>query len=155
MSSVMRCRWSGPWAASPSASARGPTAASLASPSLPTSPRPWSSWPSWPDRRVASRLVGARRKPTKTAGGKGQPRALGESRAQHAGTAEILGLIATSGGDVQPVFEAIVARAAQLCGATFSQVARFEGGLLHLVAVPPLSAEERAAYRSLFPRPPI
>ena len=69
--------------------------------------------------------------------------------------AEILGVIARSPTDIQPVFDAIVGRAAALCGAEFSAVARLEGGLLHLVAVHSLSPEETGAFYSLFPRPPL
>jgi hypothetical protein len=54
----------------------------------------------------------------------------------------------------QPVFEAMVGRAAQLCQAHFSAIARFDNGLLHLVALNNLSAEERGAFHSLFPRSP-
>ncbi|HKW91815.1 MAG TPA: GAF domain-containing protein [Methylomirabilota bacterium] len=77
-----------------------------------------------------------------------------EARERQAATGEILRLISTSPGDVQPVFEAIVEHAAHLCDATFSAVARLEGGLLHLVAVSNMSPEETQAYQSLFPRPP-
>ena len=49
----------------------------------------------------------------------------------------------------------IVASAARLCDATFSAVARFDGELLHLVAVNKMSPEETAAYHSLFPRPAL
>ena len=63
-------------------------------------------------------------------------------------------MISRSPADIQPVFEAIVARAATLCEAEFSAVARLEDGLLHLVAVHSLSPEETAAFYSLFPRRP-
>ena len=53
------------------------------------------------------------------------------------------------------MFDAIVASAARLCDAEFSAVARFKGGLLHLVAVNNMSPEETAAYQSLFPRPAL
>ncbi len=77
-----------------------------------------------------------------------------EALAQQAATSEILGVISRSPTDTQPVFEAIVARAAALCEAEFSAVARLEDGLLHLVAVHSMSPEETAAFHSLFPRPP-
>jgi len=60
-------------------------------------------------------------------------------------------VISSSPGDVKPVFEAIVASAARLCDAEFSAVARFEDGLLHLVALNNMSPEETEAYHSLFP----
>jgi two-component system NtrC family sensor kinase len=77
-----------------------------------------------------------------------------EALAQQLATSEILGVISCSPTDTQPVFEAIVARAAALCEAEFSAVARLEDGLLHLVAVHSMSPEETGAFHSLFPRPP-
>jgi PAS domain S-box-containing protein len=77
-----------------------------------------------------------------------------EALAQQAATGEILSVISRSPTNIQPVFEAIVARAATLCEAEFSAVARLEEGLLHLVAVHSLSPEETAAFYGLFPRSP-
>ena len=48
----------------------------------------------------------------------------------------------------------MVGRAAQMCQAHFSAVARFDDGLLHLVALNNLSEDEIKAFHSLFPRPP-
>jgi two-component system, NtrC family, sensor kinase len=79
---------------------------------------------------------------------------LAEALEQQTATSEILRVISSSPTDVQPVFEAIVGSAARLCDAEFSAVARFEDGLLHLVALNNMSPEETAAYHSLFPRPP-
>jgi GAF domain-containing protein len=79
---------------------------------------------------------------------------LYEALEQQTATSEVLEVISTSPTQVQPVFEAMVARAAQLCGAHFSAVAQFEDGLLHLVALNKLSTEEMQAFHSLFPRPP-
>jgi GAF domain-containing protein len=81
-------------------------------------------------------------------------RELTEALEQQTATSEVLEVISTSPTQVQPVFEAMVARAAQLCEAHFSAVARFEDGLLHLVALNNLSTEETQAFHSLFPRPP-
>jgi GAF domain-containing protein/CheY-like chemotaxis protein len=81
-------------------------------------------------------------------------RELAEAIEQQTATSEVLEVIGSSPTQVQPVFEAMVGRAAQLCQAHFSAVARFEHGLLHLVALNNLSAEERAAFHSLFPRAP-
>ena len=66
----------------------------------------------------------------------------------------MLRVISGSATDVQPVFEAITTRAAKLCEAEFSAVARFEDGLLRLVAVTNLLPDEAKAFHSLFPRPP-
>jgi len=76
-----------------------------------------------------------------------------EALAQQAATGEVLNAISRSPTDIQPVFDAIVGRAAALCQAEFSAVARLEDGLLHLVALHSMSPEERAAFHSLFPRP--
>jgi two-component system, NtrC family, sensor kinase len=76
-----------------------------------------------------------------------------EALAQQAATGEVLNAISRSPTDIQPVFDAIVGRAAALCQAEFSAVARLEYGLLHLVALHSMSPEERAAFHSLFPRP--
>ncbi|HET9488788.1 MAG TPA: GAF domain-containing protein [Methylomirabilota bacterium] len=74
---------------------------------------------------------------------------------QQTATSEILRVISRSPTDVQPVFEAIVANAARLCDADLSSAARYDGGLLHLMATSHMSAEEIQAYHSLFPRPPL
>src|SRR5262245_22027276 len=79
---------------------------------------------------------------------------LEEALERQAATSEVLEVISRSPTQAQPVFETIVARAAQLCQAHFSAVARFDNGLLHLVALNNLSAAERKAFHSLFPRLP-
>jgi GAF domain-containing protein/CheY-like chemotaxis protein len=78
---------------------------------------------------------------------------LAEALEQQRATGEILRVISGSRGAVQTVFDMIVAGAARLCDAAFSAVARYDSGLLHLVAVNNMSPEETAAYHSLFPRP--
>src|SRR6516162_9520807 len=84
----------------------------------------------------------------------GLRRELSEALEQQTATSEVLRVIARSPTDAQPAFEAMVARAARLCEADFSAVARFENGLLHLVAMNNLSPAEREAFDRLFPRPP-
>ena len=79
---------------------------------------------------------------------------LAEALEQQSATSEVLGVISSSPTELQPVFEAMVGRATQLCEAHFSGVARYEDGLLHLVAVSNLSTSEAQAFHSLFPRPP-
>jgi GAF domain-containing protein len=79
---------------------------------------------------------------------------LTESLEQQTAASEVLRVIASTQTDAQPAFEAMVARAARLCEADFSAVARFENGLLHLVALNNLLPAEREAFDSLFPRPP-
>jgi hypothetical protein len=96
------------------------------------------------------------RKPRKNKGPRSRQleKRLAEARDQQTATNEILKVISGSPSDAPPVFEAIVASAARLCEATFSAVARFDGGLLHLVAMSNMSPEETEAYRTIFPRPP-
>src|SRR6516162_3808020 len=77
-----------------------------------------------------------------------------EALAGQSATSEILAGVARSPADIQPVFDAIVAHAAKLCEAEFSAVARFDDGLLHLVAINNMSPDEMAAFHGLFPRPP-
>jgi len=72
---------------------------------------------------------------------------------QQTAASEILQVISGSPTDVQPVFAAIVESASRLCAAEFSALSRFEDGLLHLVALNNMSAEEAEAFHSLFPRP--
>ncbi len=79
---------------------------------------------------------------------------LRESLQRQTATAEVLKVIGSSPADVLPVFDAMVAKAAQLCDAEFSAVARLSDGLLHLEAMNNLSAAEADTFRSLFPRPP-
>ena len=79
---------------------------------------------------------------------------LSESLQQQTATAEVLRVISSSPAEAQPAFDAMVARAAQLCEAEFSAVARFDDGLLHLVAMNNLSPAERESFNSLFPRRP-
>ena len=79
---------------------------------------------------------------------------LSEALEQQTATSEVLGVISSSPTQAQPVFEAMVGRAAQMCQAHFSAVARFDDGLLHLVALNNLSEDEIKAFHSLFPRPP-
>ena len=76
-----------------------------------------------------------------------------DSLEQQTAASEILQVISGSPTDVQPVFEAIVESASRLCAAEFSAVSRFDDGLLHLVALNNMSAEETEAFHSLFPRP--
>jgi signal transduction histidine kinase len=53
---------------------------------------------------------------------------------QQTATAEILRVISSSPTDTQPVFDAIAANAARLCGASDTQVLRVDGDVLLLVA---------------------
>jgi two-component system, NtrC family, sensor kinase len=80
--------------------------------------------------------------------------ALTESLDQQTATSEILRVIASSPGDIQPVFDAIAANAARLCDAVNGLVIRFDGELLHLAAHYNVDPERLAAVRQAYPRPP-
>jgi GAF domain-containing protein/CheY-like chemotaxis protein len=68
-------------------------------------------------------------------------------------TAEVLRVIASSPGDVQPVFDAIARSANQLLGGHSTMVGRFEGGLMHLVGFTATNPEGDAMLKSMFPAP--
>jgi len=61
-------------------------------------------------------------------------RELTESLEQQTATSDILGVIASSHTDVQPVLDAVAERAARLCDANDAQVFRLEGDFHHRVA---------------------
>jgi GAF domain-containing protein len=79
---------------------------------------------------------------------------LKESLQQQTATSEILGVIASSPTDVQPVFDTIVKNAAQLCEGSGATVLRYDGEQFYLVAQYNISAEIRDAMQQMFPRPP-
>ena len=64
-----------------------------------------------------------------------------EALERQTATSEILRVISSPPTDVQPVFDAIAAKALDLCRAKTSTVFRFDGVLVHLVAGHSLSPE--------------
>src|SRR6516164_7983902 len=82
-------------------------------------------------------------------------RELRESSEQQAATNEVLRVISSSPGDLEPVFRAMLANAVRLCEAKFGDLYLYEGGRLRMVAahnVPPAYAKARR--RSPFHPPP-
>ena len=81
---------------------------------------------------------------------------LADALEQQAATSEILRVISQSHTDVQPVFDAIATAALNLCRATLANVFRFDGKLIHLVAVKNASADPDylASIHAVFPRSP-
>src|SRR5262249_26169637 len=66
-------------------------------------------------------------------------------------TSEILRVISSSPTDLQPVFDTIAEHAMRLCSALHGVVLRFDGELVHLVALANASPEAGDALRGLFP----
>jgi class 3 adenylate cyclase len=71
---------------------------------------------------------------------------------QHA-TSEILQAIRASPTDVQPVFNMIVKRAVELCGALFGYVLRYDGEIISLAAHHNLNLEGVRFLDGIFPMP--
>jgi hypothetical protein len=59
---------------------------------------------------------------------------LTESLEQQTATSEVLQIISSSPGDLQPVFQAVLANATRLCDAAFGDIFRWEGDSLRLAA---------------------
>ena len=71
---------------------------------------------------------------------------LAESLEQQTATSEVLSVISSSPGDLQPVFEAMLENAVRICGASFGNIYRWDGKRLNVAAtynVPPAFAEAR------------
>ncbi len=77
-----------------------------------------------------------------------------EALEQQTATSEILQVISSSPTDVQPVYDSIVERAARLCGAEVSLVARLEGEWIHVGAVYGTSVAGADAVRQTYPMRP-
>ncbi|HMF25388.1 MAG TPA: GAF domain-containing protein, partial [Pseudolabrys sp.] len=77
-------------------------------------------------------------------------RELSESLEQQTATSEVLRIISSSPGKLEPVFETMLAKATHLCDAKFGALYLFEGGGFRVVAVhgsaPPSFVEARRQY---------
>jgi GAF domain-containing protein len=71
---------------------------------------------------------------------------LTESLEQQTATSEVLRVISSSPGELEPVFQAMLENATRLCEAKFGTMFRFDGALFHLAAqfgTPPKLAEHQ------------
>jgi GAF domain-containing protein len=69
---------------------------------------------------------------------------LSEALEQQTATSEVLGIISSSPGELEPVFEAMLENATRICEAQFGSLIRFEGGAARIVSklgIPPAFAE--------------
>ena len=73
-------------------------------------------------------------------------RELSESLEQQTATSEVLQIISSSPGDLQPVFATMLENAVRICDAKFGNIYHWDGEVLHLLAshnTPPAFAEAR------------
>src|SRR5262249_24973524 len=61
-------------------------------------------------------------------------RELTESLEQQTATSEVLQVISSSPGDLEPVFQTMLENAVRICDAKFGNIYRWNGELLHLLA---------------------
>jgi hypothetical protein len=63
-------------------------------------------------------------------------RELNEALDQQRASSDVLRIISSLPGELQPVFEAILQNAVRICGANFGNIYHWDGDALHLVAAP-------------------
>jgi hypothetical protein len=81
---------------------------------------------------------------------------LTASLEQQTATSDVLQVISSFPGDLQPVFDAMLEKAARICDATFGRIYRWDGDALHLVGThntPPAFAEAARRRSPICPDP--
>jgi GAF domain-containing protein/anti-sigma regulatory factor (Ser/Thr protein kinase) len=79
---------------------------------------------------------------------------LQEALEYQTATSAVLNVISRSPTEVQPVFDAIVASAAELCRASRSNIQLYNGRQLHVVATHNFSPDANALFRQMYPMAP-
>jgi GAF domain-containing protein len=83
---------------------------------------------------------------------------LSEALEQQTATSEVLGVISSSPGELEPVFQTMLEKATRICEAKFGLLFRFDGKFFHVAALvdaPPALAEFAAKQRPFLPEPGI
>ncbi len=81
---------------------------------------------------------------------------LAEALEQQTATSEVLGVISSSPGELEPVFQAMLANAVRICEAKFGVLHRYENGLFYPIAtqdIPPALAEFQRQRGAIAPLP--
>ncbi len=78
---------------------------------------------------------------------------LQESLEQQTATSEVLGVISGSPGELEPVFQAMLAKATRLCEANFGMLFRYDGSVFHAIALQDVTPEHGEYLRRNPPRP--
>jgi two-component system NtrC family sensor kinase len=78
---------------------------------------------------------------------------LSESLQQQTATADVLKVISSSPGELEPVFQAMLANATRLCEAKFGQMFRYDGDAFHFTAMQGMPPDYAAVVRHEAVRP--
>ena len=78
-------------------------------------------------------------------------RELAEALEQQTATSDVLSVISSSPGDLQPVFEAMLENAVRICDAKFGGIYRIEGDTIRLTRMYPPPTRERVGSRRFVP----